>query len=427
MGVVCKDNPSCNMKKAIIIFTLLYLILFTASLLLLWTFIQTDQYRIDVEEALSQSFEIQDRASQIHEQFNSLKDNLGFQVQRNDNSAKIVTTLGFLIFNLQTLLQLDYTNRYFTVSEINEMKQVVDILQNTVLPFAVSTSPQYDQALQIINTIGPAIYRLAGTTLAHSFTLTIKNKIEAKAFQNKLIGTITLIGIIIIGLFIYQINVLEYRKDQQIRSFTSLFAHMTRGRIAALQLFIDSLLNGQVLDKITTQEALKTINELDKISKNFLKSQRPSKIDNLKPLAVILDDITQRSSVPVAYTTTGKAAAINIPSSQFYSILEELISNAIDATFNSPEPSITVKTRIQKKWFLKNCLFIDIIDNGDGMSPELAQKALEPFFSTKSGQHTGLGLTGCYETLKIFGGELQVLSQKKRGTTMRIIYPIGGS
>ncbi|HYG26435.1 MAG TPA: PAS domain S-box protein [Caulobacteraceae bacterium] len=65
-----------------------------------------------------------------------------------------------------------------------------------------------------------------------------------------------------------------------------------------------------------------------------------------------------------------------------------------------------------------------VIDNGEGMTPETAEKALEPFFTTKPvGQGTGLGLSMVYGFVTQSSGRVEIASVVGEGTTIRLYLP----
>ena len=67
---------------------------------------------------------------------------------------------------------------------------------------------------------------------------------------------------------------------------------------------------------------------------------------------------------------------------------------------------------------------ISVNDNGIGMPPEVARRAMEPFFSTKqAGGGTGLGLSMVYGFAKQSGGNLDIDSTAGAGTTVRMCLP----
>lgn len=74
---------------------------------------------------------------------------------------------------------------------------------------------------------------------------------------------------------------------------------------------------------------------------------------------------------------------------QISQVLLNLISNAADAISDLPEKKITLKVK-ESAHFLE----IFIIDSGFGIDPAIADKMMQPFFTTKEvGKGTGLGLS----------------------------------
>jgi CheY-like chemotaxis protein len=54
------------------------------------------------------------------------------------------------------------------------------------------------------------------------------------------------------------------------------------------------------------------------------------------------------------------------------------------------------------------------------MTPEVRQRCLEPFFSTKGDKGTGLGLSMVFGIIQRHDGELEIDSEEGQGTTFRI-------
>jgi len=63
-------------------------------------------------------------------------------------------------------------------------------------------------------------------------------------------------------------------------------------------------------------------------------------------------------------------------------------------------------------------------DTGSGMPPEVAAKAFEPFYTTKGGRGTGLGLAMVYGFAKQSGGTVTIESAPAKGTTVSIFLPL---
>jgi PAS domain S-box-containing protein len=103
-----------------------------------------------------------------------------------------------------------------------------------------------------------------------------------------------------------------------------------------------------------------------------------------------------------------------------HQIIANLISNAIDA---SPlKGSIQVQASPENGYFV-----IDIVDQGGGISPEVASHLFEPFFTTKRDVGTGLGLWVSKRLIDQLGGTISFESNLEalaQGTRFTIRLPM---
>ena len=69
-------------------------------------------------------------------------------------------------------------------------------------------------------------------------------------------------------------------------------------------------------------------------------------------------------------------------------------------------------------------LKLTVSDTGHGMSPEVLDRVLDPFFTTKAtGKGTGMGLSVVHGIVKSHGGTMTVESEPGEGTTVEILLP----
>ena len=107
---------------------------------------------------------------------------------------------------------------------------------------------------------------------------------------------------------------------------------------------------------------------------------------------------------------------------KFSQIILNLLTNAIDAYENLPQPreKITIKLGRQDDY-----LILLVKDRGQGIAPENQNKIFEPFFSTKPERGLGIGLAAVKSILeKDFKGSLQCVSQYGFGTKFNVRLPI---
>jgi len=67
---------------------------------------------------------------------------------------------------------------------------------------------------------------------------------------------------------------------------------------------------------------------------------------------------------------------------------------------------------------------LTVADDGVGMSQEIVERAVDPFFTTKSeGEGTGLGLATVYGIVTQSGGAMHIESLEGRGTSVHLLFP----
>lgn len=101
-------------------------------------------------------------------------------------------------------------------------------------------------------------------------------------------------------------------------------------------------------------------------------------------------------------------------------VLTNVLLNAVDALEETEDPRLTIRTQTQDG----HCV-ITLTDNGPGIPPEHLGQVCKPFFTTKPvGKGTGLGLAVSENLIRNQDGQLTVLSEPGRGTTVRISLPL---
>jgi two-component system NtrC family sensor kinase len=103
-------------------------------------------------------------------------------------------------------------------------------------------------------------------------------------------------------------------------------------------------------------------------------------------------------------------------------LLEQVVVNLLQNAFYAslPGQEVLVRTRVEGEE-----VYLEVLDHGPGVSPEVLPRIFEPFFTTKpTGEGTGLGLSICYGIAREHGGRLLVRNQPGNGAILILCLPI---
>jgi PAS domain S-box-containing protein len=135
-----------------------------------------------------------------------------------------------------------------------------------------------------------------------------------------------------------------------------------------------------------------------------------------------------RNAIAFRVELADRLPLVNIDAAQFESAILNLVVNARDATPDGGR--IVVSTQVvdlqQQTRGLPpgRYVAVSVQDTGEGMTREVASRAVEPFFTTKEvGKGTGLGLSQVYGMVQQSGGDLEIVSRPGLGTTMSMYFP----
>ena len=98
------------------------------------------------------------------------------------------------------------------------------------------------------------------------------------------------------------------------------------------------------------------------------------------------------------------------------SALSNLVMNAIQIAGKESQLDVFFRP-------VNNELKISVQDSGPGVPPELQQKIMEPFFTTRS-QGTGLGLAVVQMVCRAHDGRLELISEEGEGACFTVCIPL---
>jgi PAS domain S-box-containing protein len=140
-------------------------------------------------------------------------------------------------------------------------------------------------------------------------------------------------------------------------------------------------------------------------------------------------DVLLPSSIQTTVTAPATRAMVRLDEVQVEQLLLNLALNSRDAMLEGGRLDITLAVtdpppdepvESDARWAR-----LDVRDTGSGMSAEVMQQALEPFFTTKdSSRGTGLGLYSVRSIVSGAGGRVDLASEPGVGTTVTLWLPL---
>jgi len=129
---------------------------------------------------------------------------------------------------------------------------------------------------------------------------------------------------------------------------------------------------------------------------------------------------TMPRNVTLHVALTPDAPSVRVPSHRLTQAILNLMVNAAEAIVDRGEVRLWSRVFPDRRF-----VELGVTDTGQGMSPEIRRRALEPFFTTKTrGLGTGLGLSLAHGVAVGAGGTLNIDSAPGRGTTVRLTFAV---
>lgn len=133
--------------------------------------------------------------------------------------------------------------------------------------------------------------------------------------------------------------------------------------------------------------------------------------------ASILNNYISRSTQHFSLELAEGLPLVKGSARQLEQVVINLIQNALQS-LPGPEKGVRVTTGCDT---VSGDVLIRVIDEGTGISPEIANRIMEPFFTTRLSQGgTGLGLPISSTIVKDHGGSIEFHSEAGKGTTFTV-------
>jgi signal transduction histidine kinase len=205
----------------------------------------------------------------------------------------------------------------------------------------------------------------------------------------------------------------------------SSVAHNIRNPLSSIRAAAELALESPKDD--CTEEAKDIIREADRISTQITELLNYSTDDFKDSIPVDLNTLLEQSiaqnqqsferkKIELKYISTAKEAVVLGEDAMLQQVFQVVLSNAAEAMEGGGH--CEVKLTDEDNDFLS----IEFSDTGSGISPELKNKILRPFFTTKP-KGLGLGLSMANKIIERFDGSLEFHDNANKGTIVKIILP----
>jgi signal transduction histidine kinase len=227
-------------------------------------------------------------------------------------------------------------------------------------------------------------------------------------------------------------TLLQAEKMALVGKLAAGMAHSIRNPFTSVKMRMFSL--GRTLKLTETQKddldvISQEIRHIDTIVQNFLEFSRPPKLkmQQVSP-SVIVDLVIQllehrlnSYEVRIEVNRKRPLPPISADPEQLKEVLVNLVVNACEAMKKGGHIVISEEETIERP--TGKMVVIRVSDDGPGIPGSLADKVLQPFFTTKE-EGTGLGLSIASRIIEEHGGRLNLTSTEGMGTTFTITLPV---
>lgn len=102
--------------------------------------------------------------------------------------------------------------------------------------------------------------------------------------------------------------------------------------------------------------------------------------------------------------------------------MKTISDHVLDIVQNSVRAKATMIEIIVNEELFNNLYKLEINDNGCGMSREVAEQAVNPFFTSRNTRKVGLGLPLLKQNAEAAGGWLTISSEPGKGTKVQAVF-----
>jgi two-component system sensor histidine kinase HydH len=170
--------------------------------------------------------------------------------------------------------------------------------------------------------------------------------------------------------------------------------------------------------------AIEEVRRLENMIKEMLDFSRPLELHRsmegidriVKESREIAAEFAREKKVEIKCASSGTLPLSSMDPMRMKQVVINLLMNAIEAS--PAEETVTIASYQKGRE-----LIVEVLDHGQGISPDKKEEIFLPFFTTKS-EGTGLGLPIAKKIIEAHQGRLELLDNACKGSTFRVAVPI---
>ncbi|MBC8237955.1 MAG: PAS domain-containing protein [Helicobacteraceae bacterium] len=330
------------------------------------------------------------------------------------NNEYLITDCSQAYMDLLGVQKIDiYLQNFFNYENLKSAEELTKeilnhIQEKKVYKYEKITLTDKEKEITLLNTLVPE-YDKNGMHIG--FIIFSENITSAKLVQKQ------------------QQILLQNSRTSAMGEMISMIAHQWRQPLSVINTIIATLKVKKeldVLDDATLEESYdkieKTVSYLSDTIDDFRNFFKTNKELSLIPIQTIFDKATNLlmgdiKAYKIHYTENiSDDIKINTYKNELIQTLINILKNSIDAFKDTPRENQTLTVKV---WEEPRYVIIEIEDNAGGIKEEIVGKVLEPYFSTKSKNGTGLGLYLCKTIVEEhLNGELTIKSKGVNTTSI---------
>ncbi|KWZ96723.1 ATPase/histidine kinase/DNA gyrase B/HSP90 domain protein [Anaerococcus hydrogenalis] len=341
---------------------------------------------------------------------------------RDDDETSLTTTKSYDIINPNLN---EYRGQLIITYDTGEMaaNELLNNFKNSIIiAIVMSLSIGIIIALILSTNITNPIKQISDATLKikdgeYDINLEESKIIELQNLQNNII---------------YLSRNLKNQKYVR-KQYAQDISHELRTPITNLQLYIEAIKDGVIdVDDQTLSSLLEEIHRLEGLVVNLNKSFNDNseylkinknEFDLSKHIKLILETIKPRlNKLDISLIEEiNDGIMINSDKDKISQVVQNLISNAIKAIKDDG----LIRVSLHED---KNNIYIDVKDNGVGITDEKKEIIFERFYRIDDARNTkinghGLGLSISKNFVESLGGRIKLKSKPGKGSTFSVIFP----